>query len=171
MKETREQQLLQSFYKDYFSYGAYDIGLLLMAGILEFILGCFLLVPFQYMAADIKNIGFSLFCISFWGGFSYIQPYILYREEKKPCRVIDKLKLMPVSLKDIRLFLFRRLVRFQGRILPIFLVGQLLFAGVIYRKIIWENLCYPFMFGFVVPVVVNALVIRLAVPGFSDIKF
>lgn len=171
MKKNREQELLNGFYKDFFRINGDIIACYwLVVGIMEFMIGVLLMIPLQDVLSDNKNILYTLSYGSFFVGNAYLQPYLMHKEDKKPSGVSDKLKLLPISSRAVRRFLLRRLVCLQVKLFPIFLALQLLFAWVSYRKIMWGNLLYPFVFGVAVPILVNALIIRISVSGMSSGK-
>lgn len=159
MKKTKEQQLLQDFYQDLFQYHTEKAAQWFVTVIMEFTLGCMLLIPFQDACKKESDIWQISLFISFWGAFTYLLPYFRYVEEKKIYKVMTKLRYMPISGREVRSFWLRKLICFQGRFLPFFLAGQLLTTWLCYHSFVWGNLWYPVLLGFVVPVFANALMI------------
>ena len=154
--DERQQQTIAEFFKDYNSYTAANIGMWIGAGLAEFFLGIFMCFPYQ----DIKMDAFAdlMIFFSFWGAWLYIMPYIAYYTEGKKHRIYDKLKYFPVSLRQLRLFRMKKLIRFCLIVFGFFLVGQLFFAFISYGRIELCNLLYPLIGGFIIPFGVSAVV-------------
>lgn len=158
MKGTKEQQILQDFYKELFQFNTEKSVQRFVVVIMEFMLGCILLIPFQAICKE-ENIIWQTSIFSLWGLSAYLLPYLRYVEEKKIYKVMTKLKFVPISGRAVRIFWLRKLICFQGRFLPFFLAGQLLITWLCYHSFVWGNLWYPVLLGFVVPVCVNALML------------
>lgn len=148
---------LEEFYKDYFSWSALNIGQWMVTGIMEFALGIFLWLPYQEMVRDdMEMLGFVAF-FGILGAMCYLLPYIQLQEGGKVCKLYDKLKYLPISLQEIRVFCLKRLARFCVRMFLIFFIGQLFFALVAYHKIAWGNIWYPVVFGLLIPMAAGSL--------------
>lgn len=147
----KQQTNLQEFFTDFFSYDVKDIGVYIVTGIMEFILGIFLWIPYQTLQSDFHEIWHILLLISICGAFTYLLPYIQFMENKHTVSIYEKLKYLPVSLKELRLFRLRKLTLFCLKAFGIFLTGQILFSLVFYHEIVWGNIWYPTLFGLIFP--------------------
>lgn len=156
----KEQQILQGFFKEFFTWSAENIGQWIVAGIMMVLLGICMLMPFQEFQNDERTMLVVASYAGIIGGWSYLNPYLHFSEDKKRRRIYEKLQYLPVSLKALRMFRFRKLATFYLRLLPIFYVEQLFMSFLIYRGITWGNVLYPLVSGFLFPVVVLGLTVR-----------
>lgn len=150
----KQEQLLQVFYKEFFSWKCDNMGLWFVAGLMEFFQCIFMWIPYQGMGDF--NIVLWL-CFGLMGTTYYRMPYLQFQENGKRSSVYEKLKYLPVTLQGIRLFHLKKLAVFCSKMFAVFFVGQLFFALVCYHEIIWENIWYPVVFGFLIPFGVNGI--------------
>ena len=93
-------------------------------------------------------------------GLLYLRPYtsateMVYTNNAKNVRIIDKLKYLPISLKEIRKMKVIYLLKFYAKIAPFCMVLQILTSLYSYNEITWKNVLYIFVMAFAWPVVAN----------------
>ena len=156
------QKTLEAFYKDFFTWSAGNVGQWLVAGIFEFMAGVLLCIPVQEFAG---NDGMLLFLVPFWsimGAFMYLMPYLQYSEGGKMCRIFSKLQYLPISLRDVKEYCFKKLCGFCLKTFLVFLVGQFFFSLVCNGRVDIYNLLYSVVCGLLVPLGVNSLILWCA---------
>lgn len=149
---TKKDELLITFFKDLRSYGASDIGQWIGAGILEAFAVMFVLFPYQELIWEDKIMMVFGAYFAMLAADIYLLPYTQLPEEGKKKKITEKLKYTPITEYDIYMFRLRRLIGFQGKLLPVFVAGQLLFALIFFKGLVWGNLIYPLITGFAAPV-------------------
>ena len=150
MMDKRQQEVLEGFFKELFTWDMANVGFWLVTGLMEFILGVLLLIPVEELDGALKGI---LFMVSIFGANWYLMAYLQIYDDGKQCKVYDRLKYLPVSLQQIRLFRLRKLVMFSAKMTGVFLAIQLL-ALIFSREFSWTCIWYPVSFGFLVPVAI-----------------
>lgn len=156
--DEREQNIIDKFFKELFTWSATDVGYKIAAGIFLFIHGCFMAFPYQ----DIKDSEILLVqCFAYMGYLMYITPYLQFTEKGRVTKLKEKLKYLPVSGKQLRLYRLRKLLKFSVKLFAVYLLLQLFFTLVIYHKLTLGSFLYPLLCGFVFPVSVNSLVVAL----------
>lgn len=157
---NRQQQILEMFFKEFLSWKADNIGVWIAAVMLEILQGICFCIPYQMVGkSDMELlIGIELFCGVF-GTMTYLMPYVRFTEKKGQVNIYKKLKYLPVSLKEIRIFRLKKLVRFCFRLFLIFLAVQLFLVLLCYHQIALGNLWYPFVFGFLLQLLLNGMLV------------
>lgn len=156
--DEREQNIIDKFFKEFFTWSADNLGYKIVAGFFLFIHGCFMAFPYQ----DIKDSEILLMqFFAYMGYFMYITPYLQFTEKGRVLKLKEKLKYLPISRKQLRLYRLRKLIIFSIKLLAVYLLLQLFFTLVIYHELTLGNFLYPLLCGFVFPVAVNSLVVAL----------
>lgn len=150
----KQEQMLQVFYKEFFSWKCENTGLWIAAGLMEFFQCIFMWIPYQEMRDD--NIMIWMY-FGILGTMLYVMPYVQFQENGKRSSIYAKMKYLPVTLQGIRIFRFKKLTRFCLKMLVVFLAGQLFFSLVVYHEITWGNIWYPVILGFLVPYGVSGI--------------
>jgi len=150
MMDKRQQEVLEGFFKELFTWDMANVGFWVATGLMELILGILLLIPAEELDTPLKGI---LWMVSIFGANWYIMAYLQIHDEGKQCKVYDRLKYLPVSLRQIRLFRLRKLVVFSAKMTGVFLVIQLI-ALIFSREFTWTCILYPICFGFLFPVLI-----------------
>ncbi len=149
MISKSREQMLEQFFKEFFTWKADNIGIWIVAGMLEFVCVILMCIPFQNMQED-GLMGIAAI-LAVGGAWYYINPYIFYLNEGKRNRIYHVINYLPVSLKELRLFRLKKVTLFCVKIFLVFLVGQMIFALIFFHGISWGNLIYPFVCGLVAP--------------------
>lgn len=150
MMDKKQQEVLEQFFKELFTWDMANVGFWVVTGLMELILGVLLLIPAEELDSALKGI---CFMVSIFGANWYIMAYLQIYDDGKQCKVYDRLKYLPVSLQQIRLFRLRKLVVFSAKMTAVFLVVQLL-ALLFSREFSWASILYPVCFGFLFPVLI-----------------
>lgn len=162
---TDEQRKVRKFYKDFQGWKIDTIGTWIGAGFLVLLLVIACSIPAQEMlqggSGDTGILGWIM-ALMFGplAGFLYLNPYMSYTEmvstnQAKSVRIIDKLKYLPIDLKEIRKMKVIYLMKFFAKIAPVCLILQMLTSLYSYKEITWVNVVYILVMAFVWPVVAN----------------
>lgn len=155
----KQQQLFDTFFKEFFTWSAENIGNWIVCGILVFVHGIFMVIPYQsYQNFDEK--GHYIFIVL--GYMWYLMPYIRFTESRKIQNIYEKIKYMPISLPQLRIYRIKKLAVFCLKCLAVFLIGQIFFSLVIYHEITLTNISYTIVWGFLYPFGINALMWSIA---------
>ena len=149
MIDKKQQEVLDQFFREYFTWDMANVGFWIVTGFMEFILGIFMFFPAEELG-ELKGFAFAM---SIWGAGWYIMAYLKIRDNGKPCRVYEKLKYLPVTLRQIRLFRLRKLVVFSAKVTAVFLVAQLISAFCTH-EFSMATILYPVCLGFFFPVII-----------------
>ena len=146
--DKKQQQILDDFFKEFFTWSATNIGMWIAAGIFIFIHAIFMMIPYQSMKDFDNSISFIFIIMGYmW----YLYPYIQFTEKNKAHSIYQKIKYMPISITQLRIFRLKKLFVFCLRLLAVFMIGQLFFSFVTYHEITFANICYPLIWGFAIP--------------------
>lgn len=162
---TEEQKKVRKFYKDFQGWKVDTVGTWIGAGFLVLLLVISCSIPAQEMlqggSGDAGVLGWIM-ALMFGplAGFLYLNPYMTYTEmvstnQPKTVRIIDKLKYLPIDLKEIRKMKVTYLMKFFAKIAPVCLILQILTSLYSYGKFTWVNVVYILALAFVWPVVAN----------------
>ncbi len=154
--DKKQQQLLDAFFNEFFTWSADNVGYWIVAAIFLFFHGLFLSFPYQGMD-DSELLLFQGF--AYLGYFMYITPYLHFTEKGRVTKLKEKLKYMPISRKQLYLYRLRKLLIFSLKLLAVYLLLQLFFSLVVYHEITLGNFLYPLLCGFVFPFVLNSIAI------------
>lgn len=154
----KQQDILEAFYKEFFSWSAGNIGMWLVTGIMEFIHGIFMWFPYQ--AAEEMEVLGLIVLFGMCGAANYMAPYLQFTEKGKTVKVYDKLQYLPISLRELQIFRLKKLARFYAKLFLVFLVGQVFFSLVCYHEITWGNIGYVVICGFLIPFLVSGITAR-----------
>lgn len=150
MMDKKQQEVLESFFKELFTWDMANVGFWFLTGFAEFALGLLMLL----VAEEPDKMFWALSLgMSISGANWYLMAYLQIHDDGKQCIVYDRLKYLPVSLQQIRLFRLRKLVVFSAKMTAVFLAVQLL-ALIFSREFSWSCILYPVCFGFLFPVVI-----------------
>lgn len=95
-------------------------------------------------------------CGAIWG----ISPYIGVNQRGQYWFVSWKLQNLPISLRTIREFRFRRFLKFQTRLYLPLQILHIIANLIRVHQISWEDFLYPFLFIFVIPVIITGIYSR-----------
>lgn len=162
---TDEQRKVRKFYKDFQGWKLDTIGTWIGAGLMVMFMVISCAIPVQEMIEQQTGTvdGIAWIMVLMFGplaGFLYLSPYTSVTEmvsagQAKSVRIIDKLKYLPIDLKEIRKMKIIYLIKFFAKIAPFCLLLQILTSVNTYGKITWVNVAYILVMAFLWPVLVN----------------
>ena len=150
---SEEQKRVRKFYKTFLSWKAENIGMWIGAGFLEILFAISMMIPLQEIVYEPGLVTFP-FLLSVLGAMLYIRPYQVFVEERQETSIYEKIKYLPIDIAEIRKMRVVYLVSFVGKIFPIVLILQLLFAHW-YFEITLGNVIYAVIMGVVLPIIGN----------------
>ena len=155
---TKEQKQVRSFYKEFLSWKAENIGMWIGAGFVEFLFLLFIAIPAQELFGDSHAERLFLIydvILGWLAPFLYIMPYVTFKEDKKDCSIAAKLKYLPVSLREIQKMRVWYVLRFVAIQFLVALVLQMLTSWFSYHEITWINIIYVLWSALVWPLITN----------------
>ncbi len=157
---VEKQQVLKDFFKELLEGSMMKIGQWVGSGLSVFFQVIFLWMPYQTLDGDFKILWWCCLYFAGCGCICYMSPYMNYKEGNRLVRIVDKLKFVPISSRDLFLFRFKKLIWFCIRVFFVSLVGQLFFAVVFCHGLVWGNLLYPLILGLLLPVGIGSLFVK-----------
>lgn len=152
-----KQHVLDAFYKDFFSYSYGKNVHWIVAGFLELIAAMFFCFPFYgEVSGEIRDQVLVIYC-TVMGMMFYVKPFVYFNENEKQKRLREKLKYLPVSSIDLKLYFIKRMLKFSCKLLPIFLIGQIFFTYLEGTQFGLFTIIYPVGYGIIIPFVINCL--------------
>lgn len=172
-----QQTIIDDFFKEYYTYDVSNIGYWILAGIFTFIQLVYMAFPFENFYAggqtsvinvsdDRELLGIMAFIIVF-PVFFYMQPFVVGNINGRVSSIYSVIKYLPVSAKAIRLYRFKKMLKFVLRVFVICAVLQLGISLLAYHKIMWQTLVYLFVYGFLIPFLVGLC----ATAGLGEVYF
>ncbi len=161
--DEKQQKMLDSFYGEMKTWSPESYGYRMLCWIAVLFTTIFVCFPWQVILCD-DDIHFMLMYLCLFAimqGVFYVRPYICFKENRKDTALCKKLKFLPVSLAEVRIYSLRKSLRFQSKLLAVHMVGQLLFTVIAGCGIGIGNLLYPVVIGFVVPIVAAGLEVSM----------
>lgn len=153
--DKRQQELLQKFYQEETTWCPEHVGYQLVAGItigISMLLG---VVPYQaWELARDPMIVLMWNILYLMGVIYYMQKYTNYAEGKKTKSVFDVLRYLPVSHRQLQIFILRKIVRLCGRLTVITICCQTIFALAFLHTFSVMNIILPVGVGLFLPVMV-----------------
>lgn len=162
--DKKQQRMLDAFFKEFFTWNVQHVGMWLLTGIMILSFVCFMMVPYQEIVAPSEehvNIEAWLILMGIAGLNYYLMPYSRYNDGTKGrfIYIYEKIKYLPVSLKELRIFRIRKVFWFCLKLFVVLLIGQLVFAEIGFGEIVLGNFLYPFIFAFLIPFCLSVVVI------------
>ncbi len=156
-----QQPIIDDFYKEYFTYDISNVGYWFISGIFTFIQLVFMALPFENIyeegkqdvinTSDEREFLVIMACLIVFPVFFYMQPYVVGNINRRVGSIYANIKYLPVSVKSIRLYRFKKMLKFVLRIFLICVVLQLGISLLVYHRIMWQTLIYLFIYGFMIP--------------------
>ncbi len=155
-KEIRQEQkeIIKKFYKDFLSWKADNVGMWILAGMVEVIYGILMMIPLEELFKERQMFGILLL-VGMLGPYLYLLPYIIFSEERKQYRIYEKIKYLPVDKKMVQQIRVEKLIRFVIKIFPIMAALHLGMSFLtMHRLTIW-NFVYIICYGLIGPILMN----------------
>lgn len=164
-----QQSIIESFFKTYRTYDVSDIGYKIVIVLFTFIQMIFFVLPYEYMCEGksfnyvngsdyMEFLGLMILFVTIPPTF-YILSYKIHEEKGAIGSIYDKLKYLPLSLKALRIFRFRKMTRF---ILKTFLICAVLQLGIsllAYQRIMVGTLIHIGIYGFGIPFLAGSVLV------------
>lgn len=159
MEQSNRQQVLEKFFDEFIADSYERVLIAMVVVFMEVVFVITMCVPYQVIeASDAKMIA-VMFYFGGMGIFLYMYSYRQFKEQNKMIRIAEKLKYVPISKKDLRIFKFRKVFKFCFRIFLICLVGQCILAIAVHGGLVWGNIWYPVVFCLLLPLGMGSLTI------------
>lgn len=157
-----QQPIIDDFYKEYFTYDISNIGCWIVSGIFTFMQLVFSAVPVQQLlkeGSDREFFGIMAFVIIF-PVFFYLQAFITGQERYanglgRVTSLYSAIKYLPVSIKALRLYRFKKMVKHILKVFFICAALQLGISMIVYHNITWQNLVFLGIYDFLIPFLVG----------------
>ena len=151
-----QHSIIDGFYKEYFTYDISNVGCWLLTGIFTFIQLIFFVIPMQQLIKEgIDSVILTIIAVlSVFPVFFYLQPFVIGNLNGRVA-IYSRIKYLPVSLKSIRTYRFKKMLKF---VFKIFLTGTVLQVGLsllIFHCIIWQTVMFLLVYGFLIPFLVG----------------
>ncbi len=157
-----QQQIIQDFFKEYFTYDITNIGYWLVTGIFTFCHVIFLAIPYEDFSKDNFNKNFIngelapiMVFITTFAVFCYLMPYISCTEKGRAGRIYDKLKYLPVSVKALRKFRFKKMITFVVKVFIVCAVLQIGISLLSFHRVLLGTFIYLGLYGFLLSFLVG----------------
>ena len=153
-----QQAIIDSFYKEYFTYDISNVGYWLVSGIFTFIQLVFSAFPMQQMmkeGLDKEFLGVMAFVIMF-PVFFYQQAFLTGKESfvggyGRVNSLYSIIKYLPVSLAALKLYRFKKMLNFVVKVFLGCTILQLGISLLAFHGITWANLVFLLVYGFLIP--------------------
>ncbi len=153
-----QQSIIDDFYKEYFTYDISNIGCWLVAGLFGFIQIIFSAVPVQQLlkeGVDDELLGIMAF-LAIFPVFFYLQAFITGQERYSAGNgrvnsIYSRIKYLPVSVKALRLYRFKKMLGFVFKLLLVCSILQLGISLLVFHSIVWSNLIFLGVYDFLIP--------------------
>lgn len=148
-----EQKKVRTFYKEFLTWSADNIGIWIAAGFMEIFYFVFMAIPYGEMIKEGVFILFPLMC-GFAGAYFYLNPYLVFREDTKYYSIYERIKFLPVDFREIQKMRTIYLAKYVIKIAPAMVLVQLLTSKFSY-EITWECVVYAIFCGVIWPFLSN----------------
>ncbi len=154
--DEKQQKVIEGFYKELFSYGAADVAIKFLAVVMEGIL--VLMVWCASFDADWKQMLGLIILSGSYSGIYAVMPYVSFNENSKQASIVKKLKYLPVSLREVKIFCMRKFLKIKCPGLIIMLAGNVVFASI-GGGVMVRTFAYPVLMGFCYPLLMSMLLL------------
>ena len=151
---NREQEKIEKFYREFWSYKAENIGMWIGAGFLEVLFGIFMMIPYPEMQSDMSFVALPLM-LGFAGGAMYLAPYISFFEGQTGIAIYEKIKYLPIDYREVKKYRLKKLMMFVAKVFVIMFAGQMFFTYFGVGTIRLVDVVYAVLVGYVWPIVSN----------------
>ena len=148
-----EQMKVRKFYKEFLTWSADNIGMWIVAGVMEVFYFAMMAIPYVEMIEEGALALFPL-VLGFAGPYFYLNPYLVFREDTKSYSIYERIKFLPVDFREIQKMRTIYLAKFVVKTAPAFILIQLLTTHFSYGVTV-ESLVYAVLGGLVWPFLSN----------------
>lgn len=150
--DEKQQKILDSFYGEMNTWSPESCGYRIVSWICVAVMLIFVCFPYQEISEDMMSLMVMVVVFGMNGCFYHIKQYIRFNENQKETNLSVKLKYLPVSLREVRIYCMRKALKFQTKLFVVLLLGQIMFVGVSGNSLELANFLYPIIMGVVVPI-------------------
>lgn len=127
--DHRQQELLRKFYQEETTWCPEHVGYQLVAAIMIGISMLFGVVPYQAweLSRNISTV-FIWGVLYLTGAIYYMLKFMNYTEGRKTKSVFDILRYLPVSHRQVQIFIMGKVIRLCGRLTAVTICCQTVFA-------------------------------------------
>lgn len=154
--DEKQQKIIEGFYKELFSYGAADVAIKFLDVVMEGI--WIIIVWLVSFDADWKQMFGLIISSGSYLGMYAVLPYVSFNENSKQASIFKKLKYLPVSLREVKIFSIRRFLKIMWPGLIIMIAGNVLFASI-GGGVTIKTFAYPVFMGFCCPFLMSMLLL------------
>ncbi len=138
---TKQQKVLEAFYKEYFKKTNIRFCYWLAAGFLLGVTGLVVLLPYQGLSTEVKVIAVVA---QIFGTTCYLSPYTTGLDESGMITPLySRMQYLPVSSDIMGAYRFHKMVRLQLKIYFVLQIGQLICSMLAYHEVGLGNVLYP----------------------------
>ncbi len=159
----KRDKKIEQFYKNLKEYCSNTYIYLLMTGIFEFIYMVGMVIPYKEMfSLDLIGV---FFLVGIAAVALYMTPYRHYSVDGRQYSIDEKLKYLPVSLKQLKKERTKYLLSFVIKTGIVIFILQCLFSALAYHEISIWCLFYAFFVAFIWPFVLCFFIINCEQKG------
>lgn len=151
--DQHQQELLRKFYQEETTWCPEHVMYQLLAGItigISMLLG---VIPYQvWEFPRDTSVGFMWNMLYLMGVLYYMQKYTNYTEGRKTKSVFDVLRYLPVSRRQIQIFIIKKIFRMCGCLTVVTICCQTVFAVIFMHTFSIVNIILPVGVNLLLPV-------------------
>lgn len=148
--DHRQQELLRKFYQEETTWCPEHVGYQLVAAIMIGISMLLGVVPYQALELSPRILWGVLYLT---GAIYYMLKFMQYTEGRKTKSVFDILRYLPVSHRQIQIFIMRKVIRLCGRLTAVTICCQTVFALSFMHTFSVVNIILPIGVNLLLPMV------------------
>ncbi len=153
--DKRQQELLQKFYQEETTWCPEHVGYQLVAAIMIGISMPLGVVPYQALELSPRIIWGVLYLT---GVIYYMLKFMQYTEGRKTKSVFDILRYLPVSHRQVQIFIMRKVIRLCGRLTVVTICCQTVFALSFLHTFSVVNIILPVGVNLLLPLLYGWLI-------------
>lgn len=153
--DKRQQELLQNFYQEETTWCPEHVGYQLVAAIMIGISMLLGVVPYQALELSPRIIWGVLYLT---GVTYYMLKFMQYTEGRKTKSVFDILRYLPVSHRQVQIFIMKKTIRLCGRLTVVTICCQTVFALSFLHTFSVVNIILPVGVNLLLPLLYGWLI-------------
>lgn len=153
--DKRQQELLQKFYQEETTWCPEHVGYQLVAAIMIGISMLLGVAPYQAWELSTRIIWGVLYLT---GVIYYMLKFMQYTEGRKTKAVFDILRYLPVSHRQVQIFIMKKTIRLCGRLTVVTICCQTVFALSFMHTFSVVNIILPVGVNLLLPLLYGWLI-------------
>lgn len=152
--DHRQQELLRKFYQEETTWCPEHVGYQLVTAIMIGISMLLGVIPYQAweLSRNISTV-FIWSMLYLTGAVYYVLKFMSYTEGRKTKSVFDILRYLPVSHRQVQIFIMRKAIRLYGRLTVVTICCQTVFALSFMHTFSVVNIILPVGVNLLLPMV------------------